>query len=248
MAYMLPPASVPPLGATDSFQLFLHGERSHAIPRLSAMFKPRRKSPFGNHLSDYAMAECYGEEAPQVLVALWCALVRSGGLLVEGIFRLAPDAAECMAVERRLCQGRLAQGKDGPSPIVLAHLIKKFLRELPGGLLGTVQSDVLSDCCEHSADHPTTIAGLWRQLEPQAASTLRWLVRIICIVQQCRDKNQMSLKNIALVFAPNMSGPPTAGGALNPFEELKRVEHATTILHRMVIALDHSGAGAPNGL
>ena len=42
-------------------------------------------------LESYALATCYGHDAPRLLVAMWCALIRAGGLFQEGIFRLAPD-------------------------------------------------------------------------------------------------------------------------------------------------------------
>ena len=45
-------------------------------------------------LHEYATCECYGLRPPQLLAMLWCGVVSGGGLFTEGIFRLAPDAAE----------------------------------------------------------------------------------------------------------------------------------------------------------
>ena len=98
----------------------------------------------GRELSEYAVGTCYGGEAPQMLIAMWCRIISSGGLFIEGIFRVAPDAADCTVVEKCMLKGKL---ESGPAfhPIVLAHLIKKFLRELPdGGLPAPLQQSFSS--------------------------------------------------------------------------------------------------------
>jgi len=223
-AYLLPPTSTPKLGLNMPIQL-----------AVSQRKRWRRKSPFGAPLEDYAMAECYGFRAPQVLVALWCGMVGGGGLFCEGIFRLAPDASESAAVERLLLKGRLEKGH----PVVLAHLIKKFLRELPGGLLGSAPTATIRSCgaastgvgCSQGAKDQ-----LVESLSPSAAHTLQWLVRIISLTQECRGRNKMNLRNLALVIAPNLFGP-AAGSNANPIEELQRVEVATNALHSLVSAV-----------
>ena len=54
----------------------------------------------------------------------------------------------------------------------------------------------------------------------------------------------MSLRNLALVIAPNLFGPPSAAADINPMEELVRVEVATNALHRLARAAMDDGASA----
>jgi hypothetical protein len=234
-AFLMPPATTPKLGCGLPVQLSANKKR-----------RWRRKSALGAPLAEYATTQCYGiSGVPQVLVALWCGLVSGGGLFLEGIFRLAPDAAECAKVEKDLAKGRLEKGH----PIVLGHLIKKFLRELPGGLLGAAPTQLIRECGE-AAGGSTEGGGqaaatcsveartkLYAALGEPAADVLRWTLRIIDMAQECEEKSKMGLRNLALVFGPNLFGPADATASLNPLEELERVELATNALVRLAALL-----------
>ena len=89
---LLAPDALPPLGPGKPFQ--------HAVG------KKKLKTPFGAPLAQYATAECYGCEVPQVLVALWCGVVQGGGLSTEGVFRLAGDPDACAVVEKAITKVR----------------------------------------------------------------------------------------------------------------------------------------------
>ena len=238
--YLMPPATTPKVGLGLPFALAAsqgRGKRKH---------KALKKSAFGAPIGEYAFGTCYGHEAPQILLALWCGLVNGGGLFIEGIFRLAADPNECASVEKALAKGRLPQKAH---PVVLGHLIKKFLRELPGGLLGCASTEVIQACggdettrrsakdtgggrCSAEAE-----ARLYGALDATSAASLRWLIRILSITQECEEKNKMSTRNLTLVLAPNLFGPGGGGGSCdNPMEELLRVQVATNALHALVSA------------
>ena len=79
------------------------------------------------------------QQVPAVVAALWVALNKTPhGLTTVGIFRLAADQKVAATVEKQLQKGCLA---DKHPPEVLAHLIKSFVRRLPGGLLGRRGAD-----------------------------------------------------------------------------------------------------------
>ena len=223
--YLMPPTTEPPIAVG-------------AIVQLGAGKRAKRwalKSAFGAPLHDYALTSCYDCMAPRLLVAMWCALIRAGGLFQEGIFRLAPDSAHTEKVEKALAKGKLDW--DGTPAVALAHLIKKFLRLLPGGLLGGVALDDLAACGKDAA----ACEALVQNLEPLARDTLRFLIRgPLCLTAECESKNKMGLRNLALVLAPNMFGPPSTGKAAAPsvgaVEELMRVEHAANALHALASA------------
>ena len=192
-----------------------------------------------------AVVVCFDVEVPVVLAAMWCALVRAGGLFVEGIFRVAPEAADAAAVEKALGKGKLDW--DQASPYVLAHLIKKFLRMLPdGGLLGAAPLDALAAVAKGNEQQASAAcARVVDALSLPCRSTLQWLVRVLVDVAACSEKNKMVLSNLTLVLAPNLFGSAPAGAALNPMEELQRVEYASHVLQHLVeVAAAAAAAGA----
>ena len=107
-----PPATTPALQPSEKFKL---GGK-------------KKVKAFGAKLELYGTCSCYGVDAPTVLCVLWCALVRAGGLVLEGIFRLAPDAAVNKAARKQCEAGKLLWDKVPPE--ASANLIKVFLREL----------------------------------------------------------------------------------------------------------------------
>ena len=228
--YMMPPQSVPRLGVGLPLQLSAAGKK-RAGRKQSLLSKG--KTAFGAPLAEYALGTCHGFEVPQILIALWCGVMSGGGLFVEGIFRLAPDQAECKVVEKALAKGKLEKA----SAVVLAHTIKKFLRELPGGLLSEAPTPVLKACGE-SVDASGRCGDkeaeqLYASIDHTAAQTLAWAVHIMATVQEVSEKNKMNLRNLALVIAPNLFGPASAAAAGNPIEELLRAELAINALHRL---------------
>ena len=131
---------------------------------------------FGGKLEEYATTSCYGCEVPNVLIALWVALVRGDGLKAQGIFRLAPDPATALLLEKQLNKGQIPPGSP---PEVLAHLIKSFLRRLPGGLFGRVPKDSIEGV-KDAAGYKV----LCGKLHPLERNVLEWLVRVICEVSR----------------------------------------------------------------
>ena len=179
----------------------------------------------------------------------WVALVSSGGLATQGIFRLAPDAKAALAAEKQLARGCL---QPGHAPEVLAHLIKSFIRRLPGGgLLGRLSLDLIVECVDAQG-----YAAVCTQLTVRERALLEWLVRVVVEVASHQDENQMGLRNLTLVIAPNLFVPMGAEAALNskqhtffrvgaqhkappacdPLEELRCMESTSTLLHALAAA------------
>ena len=216
--------------------------------------KKRGCAAFGAKLDDYATDICYGCEVPNVLLVLWAALVVGNGLQMQGIFRIAPDPAVTLAAEKHLNKGCLPPNLP---PEVLAHLIKSFLRRLPGSLLGRVPRELIEGC----TDAPG-YAALREQLTPAERGVIEWLVRMICEVALHKDANSMGLRNLTLVLAPNLlftaegRSPKQRGGTVarglmmaglrkhgsgsssppskaNPIEELLNIELVSNALHTL---------------
>ena len=200
----------------------------------------RRKQPFGAPLTQYAMAESYGLQVPQVIVALWsgatfgslldpsCPKVNSEGLRTEGIFRLAGDPNACAAAEKAMVKSKGALPKE-LTPETSAHLIKSFLRSLPGGLLGALPTEVITECKDDEGCHR-----LLEALAPAERLLLCWLVRVVYEVASYTEDNKMNVRNLTLVLAPNLFGPPNPKA--NPMEELMLIKAATDTLNTFVSA------------
>ncbi|GFP91546.1 rho GTPase-activating protein 2, partial [Phtheirospermum japonicum] len=90
----------------------------------------------------------------------------------------------------------------------LAGLIKAWFRELPSGVLDGLSPEQVLECNteEDSVE-------LIKQLKPTANGLLSWAVNLMADIVEHEQSNKMNARNIAMVFAPNMtqmSDPLTA--------------------------------------
>ena len=207
----LPPGLAP--GTSFTPFALVHGKKPKKMARA-----------FGHALAAYETTSCYGEEVPALLCFLWAGVKHADGLSTEGIFRLAGDPQICTAAEKSLAKGTLPKATP---PEALAHLIKGFLRSLPGGLLGAVPSNLITEC-----DSPAGCAALLAALGSRERALLSWLVRVTLEVAAREPQNKMDVRNVTLVLAPNLFGPPNP--TANPMEELMLIKAATTTLHTLV--------------
>lgn len=82
----------------------------------------------------------------------------------------------------------------------LAGLIKAWFRELPCGILdGLSPEQVLQSNTEEE------YVELVKQLKPTEAALLNWSVDLMADVVEHEEHNKMNARNIAMVFAPNMT-------------------------------------------
>lgn len=78
--------------------------------------------------------------------------------------------------------------------------VQAWFRELPTGLLDSIspeqviQSQTEEECIQ-----------LVRLLPPTEASLLDWAINLMADVAQMEHFNKMNARNIAMVFAPNMT-------------------------------------------
>ncbi|KAL5579792.1 hypothetical protein UlMin_012234 [Ulmus minor] len=138
-----------------------------------------------------------GNTVPTILLLMQGRLYAQGGLQSEGIFRINADNSQEELVRDQLNSGIVPEGIDVHC---LAGLIKAWFRELPIGILDSlspeqvIQSQTEEECSE-----------LVRLLAPTEASLLDWAINLMADVVQHEDLNKMNARNIAMVFAPNMT-------------------------------------------
>ncbi|KGN45394.2 rho GTPase-activating protein 2 [Cucumis sativus] len=146
-----------------------------------------------------------GNSVPTILLLMQDRLYRQGGLKAEGIFRINPENSQEEKVRDKLNRGIIPENIDVHC---LAGLIKAWFRELPSGVLDGLSPEEVLQCNteEESVE-------LVKQLKPTEAALLGWAVDLMADVVEEEDSNKMNARNIAMVFAPNMtqmSDPLTA--------------------------------------
>ncbi|VFQ94138.1 unnamed protein product [Cuscuta campestris] len=138
-----------------------------------------------------------GNSIPTILILMQRCLYAQGGLQAEGIFRINAENGQEEHVREQLNRGVIPQGIDVHC---LAGLIKAWFRELPNGVLDSLSQEQVIQC--QSEEDCTALV---RLLRPTEASLLDWAINLMADVVQEEARNKMNARNIAMVFAPNMT-------------------------------------------
>ncbi|KAK7270232.1 hypothetical protein RIF29_23233 [Crotalaria pallida] len=146
-----------------------------------------------------------GNSVPTILLLMQDRLYSQGGLKAEGIFRINPENSQEEHVRDQLNRGIVP---DDIEVHCLAGLIKAWFRELPSGVLDGLSPERVLECNteEESVE-------LVKQLKPTEFALLSWAIDLMADVVEEEEFNKMNARNIAMVFAPNMtqmSDPLTA--------------------------------------
>nr|CAB3452663.1 unnamed protein product [Digitaria exilis] len=183
------------LGLPVEFELEIPGQ----VPSASA-------SVFG--VSPESMQCGYddkGNSVPKILLLMQERLYAQDGLKAEGIFRITPENSQEEHVREQLNSGIVP---DDINVHCLASLIKAWFRELPEGVLDSLSPEQVLHC--NTEDQCVELVEL---LPPTRAALLHWIVELMADVVEEEESNKMNARNVAMVFAPNMtqmSDPLTA--------------------------------------
>ncbi|KAI3749313.1 hypothetical protein L2E82_19920 [Cichorium intybus] len=146
-----------------------------------------------------------GNSVPTILLLMQERLYAQGGLKAEGIFRINPENSQEERVRDQLNKGMVPENIEVHC---LAGLIKAWFRELPCGVLDGLSPDQVLQCNTEEER-----VELVKQLKPTETALLNWAIDLMSDVAQQEVSNKMNARNIAMVFAPNMtqmSDPLTA--------------------------------------
>ncbi|KDP34409.1 hypothetical protein JCGZ_12690 [Jatropha curcas] len=138
-----------------------------------------------------------GNSVPTILLLMQRHLYAQGGLQAEGIFRINAENSQEEYVRDQLNRGVVPEGIDVHC---LAGLIKAWFRELPTGVLDPLSPEQVMQCQTED-----DCAELARHLPPTEAALLDWAINLMVDVVQQEHVNKMNARNIAMVFAPNMT-------------------------------------------
>ncbi|KAL8530785.1 hypothetical protein ACS0TY_007720 [Phlomoides rotata] len=146
-----------------------------------------------------------GNSVPTILLLMQEKLYSQGGVKSEGIFRINPENSQEEHVREQLNRGIVPEDMDVHC---LAGLIKAWFRELPSGVLDGLSPEQVLEC-----NTEEECVELIKQLKPTENALLSWAVDLMADVVEHEESNKMNARNIAMVFAPNMtqmSDPLTA--------------------------------------
>ncbi|KAE8703633.1 Rho GTPase-activating protein 3 [Hibiscus syriacus] len=138
-----------------------------------------------------------GNNVPTILLMMQGRLYAEGGLKAEGIFRINAENGQEEYVRNELNNGVLPRGIDVHC---LAGLIKAWLRELPSGVLDSLTPEQVMLC--NTEDDCVQLVKLLPSTE---AALFDWAIELMADVVQHEQYNKMNARNIAMIFAPNMS-------------------------------------------
>ncbi|XP_039121778.1 rho GTPase-activating protein 5-like isoform X2 [Dioscorea cayenensis subsp. rotundata] len=138
-----------------------------------------------------------GNSVPTILLLMQKHLYSQGGLKAEGIFRINAENSHEAYVREQLSTGLVPHGIDVHC---LAGLIKAWFRELPSGVLDCITPDQMMHC-----NTEEECSQLIRMLAPTEAALLDWAINLMADVVKHENDNKMNARNIAMVFAPNMT-------------------------------------------
>ncbi|GER48701.1 Gtpase activating protein, partial [Striga asiatica] len=138
-----------------------------------------------------------GNSVPTILLTMQTRLYSDGGLQAEGIFRINADNGQEESVRNQLNKGVVPHGIDVHC---LSGLIKAWFRELPSGVLDSLTPEQVMHC---NTEEECTL--LVKLLPPTEYALLDWAINLMADVVQHEHHNKMNARNIAMVFAPNMT-------------------------------------------
>ncbi|MFS8014446.1 putative Rho GTPase activation protein [Helianthus anomalus] len=118
-------------------------------------------------------------------------------LHAEGIFRINPENSHEEHVRAQLNRGMVPEDIEVHC---LAGLIKAWFRELPCGVLDGLSPDEVLQCNTEEER-----VELVKKLKPTETALLNWAIDLMSDVAEHEELNKMNARNIAMVFAPNMT-------------------------------------------
>jgi hypothetical protein len=187
---------------------------SHALVRSMSRAAAMANSIFGASLSRVMeLQRAQGHEAatlPVVLTTLVDSIRSLDGVATEGIFRISAPKAQLDQLHAEFERGNYAaiRAPSVSSPHVPAGLLKMWLREL-GEPLIVAYDDAIACVSDGSATQASVRAFYEARASPLTRQCVAFLVKLLVDIVRNSDENKMTVRNLAIVFAPSFLRCPS---------------------------------------
>ncbi|KAL2481677.1 Rho GTPase-activating protein 1 [Abeliophyllum distichum] len=205
--------------STESMQLSFDS-RGNCVPTILLMMQRRLYSQGGlqaegifrinaeNGQEEYVREQLNNGEVPDnIEVHCLAGLIKVPlhDLIVLNPFIRALVITRCVHVSNPNKYAPTILGKFQPFSLYIASIssngaLQAWFRELPRGVLDSLPSDEVMQA--QSEEECTRLVQL---LPPTDAALLDWAINLMADVAQLENMNKMNARNIAMVFAPNMT-------------------------------------------
>lgn len=181
---------------------------------------------------DPAYLECervdrYAAPIPSILVLMKTYLWKVGALQIEGLFRIAADADQCVYVKKQLNENTFTGCEDVHC---ISNLLKVWFRDLPRAVLYPISAEAIEACnTEEDA------AAIIRKLPEPNNSIFLWLVDLCVEVQVESSTNKMTGKNLAIVFGPNLFNPACVPASADPMATMRFSQKVANFFHKAIL-------------
>ncbi|XP_069569465.1 rho GTPase-activating protein 20 [Brachyistius frenatus] len=206
------------------------------LPLSPTSLSPTQGQLFGRRLSSVCSPE---NGLPKPVMDMLVFLYLEGPY-TRGVFRRSAGAKACRELRDRLDSGTEDPEIAHQSVFVIAAVLKDFLRNVPGSILGVDLYDQWMDVMEGEAgeERLPAVQRLLHHLPPENLLLLRHVVAVLHCIQGKAHDNQMNAFNLSVCIAPSMlwapapSTPEMEGEATKKVCELVRflIENCSSIL------------------
>ncbi|KAL9539093.1 hypothetical protein MBANPS3_010475 [Mucor bainieri] len=163
-------------------------------------------SMFGGDLSERVLAE---NRIVPLIVQECIKEVEARGLDYEGIYRKSGGAAQIRAIQLAFENGEpinLSDEDEYNDICAITSVLKQYFRDLPNPLLTCEHYDSFIQVAtlDHNQKKMEAFSTILHQLPKAHYDTIALLFHHLTKVYQQSDANRMSVKNLAMVFAPTL--------------------------------------------
>ena len=169
---------------------------------------------------------------PFVMHEMAEAMLELGAENTQGIFRLPGNLGKLDDMAARANRGE--RYLDGANAHDVASLFKKWIREIPGSVLGR---DKTTEITSVKSDDNAQIVAVANTLPFERRAILMYLVGFLRRMAKSEAVTLMGIPNLAMVFAPNISYIPSDASPLNQAAMTNSVK---TALAALIVSWDVS--------
>uniref|UniRef100_A0A3Q7Q0E1 Rho GTPase-activating protein 20-like n=1 Tax=Callorhinus ursinus TaxID=34884 RepID=A0A3Q7Q0E1_CALUR len=189
--------------------------------------------------------------------------INQKGPLTEGIFRKSANIKSCRVLKEKLNSGDKVN-LDSESVLVVASVLKDFLRNIPGSIFSSDLYDQWLGVIDQGSEEEKITAAqrLLAQLPRANVVLVRYLFGVLYNIEQHSSSNQMTAYNLSLCIAPSILCPPNSCSLELEGNFIKKIslvqflienclrifgEDITSLLGENSMSLDNSEKAADSG-